>query len=262
MGRPKMLCGQRRKVEDLLEQLSHTGDGVFAIDSRCCIILWNQAAESLLGYQAGEVLGKRCHEIIRGRDVSGNQVCGQWCNELQEAAQQRWPHHRTIRAATCDSEEIWIDVSTIAVLSPRRELSSLVHIFRETGQPHVFSADSVKASLSPAKQRPIRHKETVDLSLLTKRELTILRHLAEGYGTRSIAANLYISVVTVRNHIQNILQKLGVHSRLEAVALTALLHLREDFLSLPTQFAFPAVSDCKSRGRHARNRSSILPAQD
>ncbi len=53
---------------------------------------------------------------------------------------------------------------------------------------------------------------------LTKRELEILRLFAEGLGSRDVAQRLSISYVTARNHAQKILVKLGVHSRLAAVA--------------------------------------------
>jgi DNA-binding NarL/FixJ family response regulator len=52
---------------------------------------------------------------------------------------------------------------------------------------------------------------------LTAREGEVLERLAEGSSTREISQQLSISINTTRNHIQNILQKLGVHSRLEAV---------------------------------------------
>ena len=53
---------------------------------------------------------------------------------------------------------------------------------------------------------------------LTEREIQVLVLLARGEGTNSIAKELTISKTTARNHIQNILPKLGVHTRLEAVA--------------------------------------------
>lgn len=53
---------------------------------------------------------------------------------------------------------------------------------------------------------------------LTARELEVLSLFAEGLGTEATAARLEISRVTVRNHSQRILAKLGVHSRLAAVA--------------------------------------------
>jgi DNA-binding NarL/FixJ family response regulator len=53
---------------------------------------------------------------------------------------------------------------------------------------------------------------------LTRRELEILRLLTEGVSTAEAAQRLHVSQSTVRNHVQNLLSKLGVHSRLEAVA--------------------------------------------
>ena len=54
---------------------------------------------------------------------------------------------------------------------------------------------------------------------LTPRETEILGLLARASSTRQIARRLEISPVTVRTHVQRILSKLGVHSRLEAVTL-------------------------------------------
>jgi DNA-binding CsgD family transcriptional regulator len=52
---------------------------------------------------------------------------------------------------------------------------------------------------------------------LTPRQLDVLRHLATGHSTAVIAERLGISIDTVRNHIRAILERLGVHTRLEAV---------------------------------------------
>ncbi len=54
---------------------------------------------------------------------------------------------------------------------------------------------------------------------LTRREHEVLRLLSSGYSTQDIAGRLFISLATVRNHIHNILEKLDVHSKLEAVSL-------------------------------------------
>jgi DNA-binding NarL/FixJ family response regulator len=52
---------------------------------------------------------------------------------------------------------------------------------------------------------------------LTDRELQVLRLVAKGLANRDIAGQLYISENTVKNHIRNILEKLQLHSRMEAV---------------------------------------------
>jgi DNA-binding NarL/FixJ family response regulator len=54
---------------------------------------------------------------------------------------------------------------------------------------------------------------------LTKREIEVLRLLAEGKSTGAIVQELFLSIHTVRNHIRNILTKLNAQSRLEAVAI-------------------------------------------
>jgi PAS domain S-box-containing protein len=54
---------------------------------------------------------------------------------------------------------------------------------------------------------------------LTPRQIEVLRLLEQGRSTDQIAVGLHISVETVRNHVRAILRTLGVHSRLEAVAL-------------------------------------------
>jgi DNA-binding NarL/FixJ family response regulator len=52
---------------------------------------------------------------------------------------------------------------------------------------------------------------------LTEREMEVLRLVAKGLNNRDIAKQLYISENTVKNHIRNILEKLQLHSRMEAV---------------------------------------------
>jgi len=56
---------------------------------------------------------------------------------------------------------------------------------------------------------------------LTLREQEVLMRIAEGEGTRQMARSLAIAETTVRRHVQNVLVKLGVHSRLEASSLIA-----------------------------------------
>jgi two-component system, NarL family, nitrate/nitrite response regulator NarL len=53
---------------------------------------------------------------------------------------------------------------------------------------------------------------------LTRREASVLALLAEGAGSQAIAGRLEVSPLTVRKHVQHVMRKLGVHSRLEAVA--------------------------------------------
>jgi DNA-binding NarL/FixJ family response regulator len=91
------------------------------------------------------------------------------------------------------------------------------------GKP--FAADELLARV----RRLIRQTSSLAPSLatrLTPRELEVLRLLANGMGQDEIARQLFISRKTVATHIEHVLQKLGVRTRAQAVALA----YREDLV--------------------------------
>ena len=57
-----------------------------------------------------------------------------------------------------------------------------------------------------------------DVPALTSRQLEVLELLAEGKSAKQIGKELYLSQTTVRNHVRSLLQALGAHSQLEALA--------------------------------------------
>jgi len=88
--------------------------------------------------------------------------------------------------------------------------------------------------------RLIRRKREQDeatrrLSRLTRREQEVLRFLAEGADNDGIAQGLVISPQTARTHVQNVLSKLGVHSRLEAAAFVRRSGLLDELLEQEQQ---------------------------
>jgi two-component system NarL family response regulator len=72
-------------------------------------------------------------------------------------------------------------------------------------------------------------RTSVPTPRLTERELEVLRLVAEGKSNREIAGDLYISENTVKNHVRNILEKLHLHTRMEAVMYA----VREKLLEIP-----------------------------
>ena len=74
-------------------------------------------------------------------------------------------------------------------------------------------------------------KQQFPAPALTAREVEVLRLVAKGMSNREIAEELYISENTVKNHVRNILEKLHLHNRMEAVIYAVrerLLDIRED----------------------------------
>jgi two-component system nitrate/nitrite response regulator NarL len=70
----------------------------------------------------------------------------------------------------------------------------------------------------PRQRRRNRLPAARGLARLTARESETLTGLIEGESTKALAARLGVSPATARAHVQSVLNKLGVHSRLEAVA--------------------------------------------
>jgi two-component system, NarL family, nitrate/nitrite response regulator NarL len=87
----------------------------------------------------------------------------------------------------------------------------------------VASVGRGEAVLSPAAAAVLArdHRDRDTAPLLSARELQIVAGLARGLTNRAIAEELYLSVHTVRNHIQRICRRLGASSRLEVVVIAA-----------------------------------------
>lgn len=86
----------------------------------------------------------------------------------------------------------------------------------------VLQGQTVLPQRTSARAAGARTAEEEDAVLrakfLTSRELEVLSLLTEGASSKEVARQLHVSQNTVRSHVQNILSKLGVHSRLEAAA--------------------------------------------
>jgi len=78
--------------------------------------------------------------------------------------------------------------------------------------------DPQVAQLLARRHRPRAEGIEWLLGFLTVREREILRRITLGQGTQEMADEMHISRNTARTHVQNVLRKLGVHSRLEAAA--------------------------------------------
>ena len=105
------------------------------------------------------------------------------------------------------------------VVSPEPDGESLVSVFRRALAGELI-LPAIHLSNLVDRLRDGRESSTVcKLDFLTSRELEILRALADGASTAQISRSLGIRPMTVQSHVKNILSKLGVHSKVEAVTL-------------------------------------------
>jgi DNA-binding NarL/FixJ family response regulator len=116
-----------------------------------------------------------------------------------------------------------VGLTILKVPGARPDLFTVVHIVQPIAQEgrlaellaglHTRALDGVGGPAAGT-------KATRAAPPLTRRETEVLHHAAAGLQNKEVAQTLGLSVATVRNHIHNILEKLGVHSKLEAVSLS------------------------------------------
>lgn len=205
-----MTAPERRELD---AALARAGDGVFAVGPEGRIVLWNRAAERLLGFSARDTLGKPCCDIFSGRDDKGNRLCYQGCHVQALVQMGESVENFDMRTRTKAGQPVWLNVSILTVLDGAARGGLTVHLFRDvTASKELLMLVHEKLTATASGGEP------PPANALTRREVEVLRLLAAGTGTKAMAERLHVSPATVRNHVQNIGAKLGVHSRLEAVA--------------------------------------------
>lgn len=198
-------------VTDRREVLRALADGTpaaFATDQDDRIVFWNRGAARLLNREPDEVLGRRAHRVFKERDLFVHGLRG-------------------------------MNVTLLMIPGRRSHLFTVVHILQaldeqtlqSTAQPAVSTSSSFRSFAPPV---PLR-LAVPDRPPLTCRERQILELIATGLQNKEVARELQISSVTVRNHVQNILAKLDVHSKLEAVSLA----YRRAWVASPMRGAAP-----------------------
>ena len=199
----------------VLDVLALSTDPIFAINQRHRIVFWNKALTRLLGYGYDDVVGRTCGGVMAGIDDYGNRYCTDECPVVSIATRGEAVRQFRIRARTKSGEKIALDVSVLKFMLREGNGMLLVHMVRPAEMPAV---EVETAAPQPDLSNP-RLRE------LTARELEVLGLLASGEKTRSIADRLGIAPLTARNHINNMFEKLDVHSKAEAIALAYRMHV-------------------------------------
>lgn len=189
---------QRETIGGILES---TGDPAYSVDEGGLLSGWNRAAERLLGHSRESVLGLPCHEIMRGTDIYGNHYCDAACPLLVMSRRDAPFRHFEMDVRTRENGRVRVLCFPLRVPQAEPTTFSLIHLLRPADMPF----------------QPLPGHEANAGRPLTTREIMVLQLLADNHTTAEIAAALSISPSTVRKHIQNIFEKLDVHTRLSAV---------------------------------------------
>jgi PAS domain S-box-containing protein len=199
---------------DLDQALARAGDGVFVIGQDGKVVLWNRAAERILGHSAREAVGRPCAEIFGGRDDKGNRLCYQGCHVMTLIRIGEAVQNFDMATRTKTGQPVWLNISILSVPTARGNHALMVHLFRD-----VTASRELLRLVQDRLTTPAEVSDPTNVSgTLTRRELEVLRLMASGANTKAAGERLHVSPATIRNHAQNIFGKLGVHSRLEAVA--------------------------------------------
>jgi len=211
-------------------KLGASPEATVAVDDRGIIVAWNAAAEELLGWTALEALGKQCHEVMHGSTPAGAPVCSHDCAIVRLCREGKAARRFEMVAHRPDGADVWLDVTTVTVDDEGRSVA--IHVLSESVASRRMAAVAEDVAQRLAAARDITTTDEVARDeirrVLTPRELDVLQLLAAGLSTDDIGRQLGLSRATVRSHVQNLLPKLGVHSRIEATVVA----LRAGFVHL------------------------------
>lgn len=216
---PTEQAGSPDGILDALGSLL-TADGLFSVDLDQRIVQWSESAERVIGLKADDVVGRSCYDVIGGNRLFAYPYCQPDCPVLANARRRRTTRDFDVRIKSGD-EQRWLNVSIVLTDGSDSQSPLVIHLVRDVTARRGVDALSVAASRDEKTPGGRGPKEAGPVSPLSRREQQVIRLLAHGYSTSSVAEALGLSPVTVRNHITRTMSKLGVHSRLDAVIRAA-----------------------------------------
>ena len=143
--------------------------------------------------------------------------------EAARRIRERLPGTKVIMLTVSESEEdlyAAVKAGASGYLLKEISIEELGDAVRAVSRGHSLISPSMASKLLSEFNTLAQQAEERDRTLLpslTDRELDVLKLVAKGLSNREISEELYISENTVKNHVRNILEKLHLHSRMEAV---------------------------------------------
>lgn len=154
--------------------------------------------------------------------------------ELIRQVREELPNSKLVIIGLTDAKADileWIEAGANGYLLKDGSLAELIEVIRSVYVKGVVCSPGLAYSTCSRVAELARRRNSLDLqelTTLTRRELEIVQLLAEGLSSEQMAKRLFLSPYTIKNHVHNILEKLQVHSRLEAVQLASRKGLLKD----------------------------------
>jgi NarL family two-component system response regulator LiaR len=147
--------------------------------------------------------------------------------EATRLIRERWPRVQVIALTSFQEKELVreaLQAGAISYLLKNVSAEDLAAAIREAyAGRSTLAPEAIQALLQAEAQSPLHEQELTDAYGLTPREHEVLALMVEGLSNPQIAERLVVSRSTAKAHVSNILSKLGVSNRAEAIAL-ALQH--------------------------------------
>jgi DNA-binding CsgD family transcriptional regulator len=178
------------------------------------IVHVNARAEALLGRRAAACQGLPCFDVVCGKNARGEPHCRPRCAVQALAATHREICPFALTLHDPRGRPRAVEVLVVAARGPGGSGPWLVHCALD--RQRAARAESYLQRL--AARDPAPAGAPAPRRALTPRETEVLALLADAESLSRIAARLGLRRTTVRNHVQHILDKLGVHSMAQAVA--------------------------------------------
>lgn len=147
--------------------------------------------------------------------------------EATRLIRERWPQVQVIALTSFQEKELVreaLQAGAISYLLKNVSAEDLAAAIREAyAGRSTLAPEAIQALLQAEAQSPLHEQELTEAYGLTPREHEVLGLMVEGLSNPQIAERLVVSRSTAKAHVSNILSKLGVSNRAEAIAL-ALQH--------------------------------------
>lgn len=187
----------------------------------------NESALKLLGFRHDEVIGRTAAELSRWEQDAKTR------DELLHSVQAEGslkdvpikfhtktgePHNGLATFEIIElAGELCLLSLVLDVTERRRDEAELMQAVQAVMSDSDWFSRSFVEKLAQVRTKGKNPSHQAELKELTPREQQVLERVAQGYDNQQIAAELELSANTVRNYLANVFDKLGVHTRAEAV---------------------------------------------